>query len=89
MRRGVVLLALILGWGVIPTEKLQPKTVEAWNEFIRQTEVRVARHEHGESSFLFTDSLPSEQRATARSQMAAGQVYVLHLGGGSHEIDGG
>ena len=89
MRRGVVLLALILGWGVVPTEKLQPKTVEAWNEYVRQTEARVARHHNEETGFLFTDSLSPEQRATARSQMAAGQVYVLHVGGSSREVEGG
>jgi hypothetical protein len=89
MPRGVVLLALILGWGVVPTEKLQPKTIEAWNEFVRQAEARIARQQSGESGFLFTDSLAPEQRAEARSQMAAGKVYVLHMGGASREVDGG
>jgi len=67
MLRGVVLLTLILGWGVVPTEKLQPKTVEAWNDYVRRTEERVERQGHGGGGFLFTDSLSQEERAAARS----------------------
>jgi hypothetical protein len=89
MLRGVVLLSLILGWGVLPTEKLQPKTVEAWNDYVRQVEARIERQRRTENTFLFTDSLPAAQRDQARSQMASGQVYVLHMGGASREVDGG
>jgi len=89
MRRGLVLLTLIFGWGVLPTEKLQPKTVEAWDEYVRQTEGRIGRQQHGEASFLFTDALSPDERAAARSTMTSGQIYVHHVGGSAHNVDGG
>ena len=89
MLRGVVLLSVILWWSVVPSEKLQPKTVEAWNDYVRQTEGRIERQRHTEDAFLFTDWLPPDERTAARSQMAAGQVFVKHVGGRSVEVDHG
>ncbi len=89
MHRGLILFSLILWWSVVPTEKLRPKTVEAWNDFVRQTEGRIERQEHGEGGLLFTDFLSQDERALARSRMTAGQIYVLHMGGESSSVDGG
>jgi hypothetical protein len=81
-------LSLILGWSVLPTERLQPKTVEAWKEYVHETEARIGRPS-GETGFLFTDSLPAAERDAARSLMIAGQIYVHHASGSSREVDGG
>jgi hypothetical protein len=74
---------------VLPTEKLLPKTVGAWNDYVRVAEQRIERQQHDGAGFLFTDYLSQEERAAARSHIAAGQVYVLHIGGTSREVEGG
>ncbi|SRR5579871_298628 len=88
MLRGVVLWSLILAGSVVPIEKLQPKTIDAWNDYVRQTEERLSRSVNGEN-FLFTDQLPAAQRDAARKQMDAGKIFVLHTGGKSRAVESG
>jgi hypothetical protein len=89
MRTALVLLSLLLQWNYVSAEKLQSKTLDAWSDYVRQTEERIDRQRHNEDTFLFTDSLPPAERTAARSQMTAGQIYVHHVGGSSSTVPGG
>jgi len=70
-------------------EALEPKTLAAFDQYVRraeaQTDVRPAR----DKEFLWVERLSGERRATAEHQLRAGQVVIERLDAESDDAKGG
>ena len=83
--RGLALFLLCLpalGTRPAAAADLQPRTVAAFERYVRATEARMA----ASTQFLWTDSLPEPQRKTAADTLRRGECSVIepldHQGGG-------
>lgn len=74
-----LLLAGPLLAGAAPEAELKPKTVEAFNRYIRQTEERIDRELARPQVFLWPDTLPADQARKIYEQLRAGEFYIEQL----------
>ncbi len=79
--KGAILLAVLLGpciagGQVIPEAVLKPRTLEAWAEYERLTEKRIASELGSDERFLVQDFLPPSEAARCRQMLAAGGVFI-------------
>lgn len=58
---------------------LEPRTVEAFNLYVRLTEARIDSALKSNAPFLWVDTLPEGQRATAYADLRAGKVVIERL----------
>ena len=58
---------------------LEPKTVQAFDQYVQQTESKVDRELANGSPFLWVQRLPADRRAAAEAQLRAGQVVIERL----------
>jgi len=82
VRRCPILLALCLCLVtpiVAAAAKLQPRTLQAWDEYIRFTEKRITNELRGGSAFLRTDFMKPADTAKVQSALKSGKVYVERL----------
>lgn len=74
----VVALATILapaGWAI----DLEPKTVQAFDAYVRLSENRIDSQLADHDAFLWVERLPAAQQDEARRQLLAGQVVIARL----------
>jgi hypothetical protein len=58
---------------------LQPKTVEAFDRYVRVTEARMAKELEPSGSFLLLDSLPEPRRKSAIDEVRGGGLFIERL----------
>jgi hypothetical protein len=76
----VTLLALNL-WSVVPARAatLQPKTVKAWENYVRLTEGRINAELESADGFLIQDFLPPQEAKSCREMIVSGDICVLKM----------
>jgi hypothetical protein len=75
-----VLFALTLA--VAPPARatdLEPKTVQAFDQYVQQTESKIDRELANGGRFLWVERLPADRRAAAEAQLRAGQLVIERL----------
>ncbi len=80
----LVLLACLLNARIaagqlIPTAQLKPETLEAWAEYERLTEKRIASELGSDARFLVQDFLSASGAARCRQTLAAGGVFITKM----------
>ena len=60
-------------------EDLKPKTVEAFDHYVRLTEAQIDSQLAHREPYLWVESLPEDRRAAAEAQLRAGQVVIERL----------
>jgi hypothetical protein len=74
----VLLVPFIAASGAAAAE-LQPKTLEAWNAYVRLTERRIgAELDHG-TRFLAADFLAGNESRSARSLLKSGRIFIRRM----------
>ena len=84
LARAGLFVLLLFGAGtakaqVIPQVELKPQTLEAWEEYVRLTEKRIAAELESSDKFLVQDSLPANEAARSAQALAAGRVFIHRL----------
>ena len=82
--------ALFLFAASVSGETLKPKTIEAWKDYIQQTEARMERELQDSGRYLFTDFLPRHARRYAGLGDAIKQAvgeYAADVGSGAFPTD--
>jgi hypothetical protein len=89
LRRSLVAVVAVLSAPALQGAELQPKTVEAFDRYVRLTEARMEPELRGGSGFLYVDRLPPAQRDKARAALSRGEVFIerLHTRDGGREVD--
>ena len=59
--------------------ELKPQTIEAFDRYVRVTEARMQTELDGQSSFLWVDRLPDDEREEAYAKLRAGEVVIDRL----------
>lgn len=75
-------LALVVSSGVIAgltAAELKPKTVEAFERYVRATEARIDAEVQDEGRFLFIDTLAETDRLARAAELAAGKLVIERL----------
>jgi hypothetical protein len=74
---------------------LEPKTVDAFNRYVRLTEAQIDSQLARREPYLWVESLPDDRRAAAEAQLRAGEVVIERLetpdpdsGNGGHGRNG-
>lgn len=76
----VVFLAL-LGWFAVPATgaELKPTTVEAFDNYVRQSEARMAEELRDGNGFLWLDRVPEPRRQTLYAELQRGGIVIEPL----------
>ena len=85
-------VALSLAAHSVSAAELHLRTVQAWEEYVRVTEKRVAGELADGHRFLATDFLSDDESRSARSLVRSGQIYIRKMhsaGGGELRVNGG
>lgn len=77
----------IFGWFIVSlalpasvaAAKLQPQTLQAWDEYKRLTEARIQRELESSDGLLVRDFLEERDRSDIRSSLASGDIFVKKL----------
>jgi len=75
-------LALVLSGGLVAgltAAELKPKTVEAFERYVRATEARIDAEVQDERRFLFIDTLPGDVRRARVAELTAGKLVIERL----------
>lgn len=82
-------VAVLAAAGGVSAAELKPRTIEAFDRYVRVTETRMAQELNGESPFLWVDRLDGEKRTEVLAQLSAGEVVIEKLQTRDHgdEID--
>jgi hypothetical protein len=79
-RRLALLIAALCAFGqAASAEDLQPKTVAAFDQYVRLAEAQIDAQSASGDAFLWVERLPAERRTAAKGQLRAGQVVIEHL----------
>ena len=83
-RRGswLVLVILVIGLFAAPglsAAELQPRTLTAWETYVRLTEQRIATELNGRQGFLVMDFMPESESRSVHSLLRSGQVYIRKM----------
>jgi hypothetical protein len=81
-------IAVTLGLlAVLPLEAadLQPRTVDAFDHYVKLSELQLEVNLDGHGEFLWIERLPADQRAAAQAQLQQGKVFIERL----ETLDGG
>jgi hypothetical protein len=62
-----------------PAAELQPRTVEAFDRYVRVTEERMARELNDASRFMWADALPEQARRERLNGLRAGELIIERL----------
>jgi hypothetical protein len=73
------LAALAASAQIIPTVELKPAALEAWTEYERLTEKRIAGELESSERFLVQDFLPDGEAARCRETLASGDVFIRKM----------
>lgn len=63
----------------LPAAELQQKTLDAFNRYVKLTEVEIDSHRGSDEPFLWVERLPGEKRSVAITQLRNGQVLIERL----------
>jgi hypothetical protein len=90
----VCIVAVLLIARSAPAAELQPKTLAAWETYIRLTENRIAREVGNSTKFLVMDFWRPGEAASIRAALRRGQLDIRRLqttaeGGRKIEVDDG
>lgn len=75
-------LAVVLSGGVVAglsAAELKPKTVAAFERYVRATEARIDAEVQDEKRFLFIDTLPEDARRARAADLSAGKLVIERL----------
>ncbi len=78
----VLLLAALIPGPQVPevmSVELKPKTLEAFERYVKATEARIDKQRASPETFLYIDELPEPKRAEALATLKAGNVYMESL----------
>jgi hypothetical protein len=69
--------------------ELQPRTIAAFDRYVRATEARIQREVDSPSSFLFLDALPDKAKRTPFQELREGRLIIerLHTRDRNKDID--
>ena len=70
-------------------EGLEPKTLAAFDQYVRRAEAQTAAWPARDKEFLWVERLSGERRATAERQLWAGQVVIERVAAQSDDAQGG
>jgi hypothetical protein len=73
-------VAILAGSGVrVRAAELQPRTLEAFNRYVRLTEARMDREIEGKAPFLFVDRLQPANREATLAKLNRGEIVIERL----------
>jgi hypothetical protein len=76
---------LVLPAPQVDAAQLQPRTLGAFQTYVRLTEAQIDAQSAHNEPFLWVERLPAERRAVAEKQLRQGKVVIEHLA----TLDGG
>jgi hypothetical protein len=74
-----ILASLCALAGAANAADLEPKTIAAFDSYVRATEARINSERATRERFLWIDTLPDDRRAALYQQLRAGQVVIERL----------
>jgi hypothetical protein len=74
-----IVAVLLLVQAPIAAADLQPRTIAAFDQYVKATEARMAREVEPNGRFLFVDTLSSERRRSAVADMRQGGLVIERL----------
>ncbi|MGH9603729.1 MAG: hypothetical protein ACRD24_15220, partial [Terriglobales bacterium] len=80
-----VTLAMLGLLATAPAVELKPKTVEAFDRYVRLSETRIQQELSKQGTFLWMDSVPQPQRDQVQARLRAGEIVIERL----ETFDGG
>jgi hypothetical protein len=80
----IIALFLLLGGlslraADVMTVDLQPKTLDAFNYYVRMTDARIDKEVTRPGAFLYLEGLPEPQRSQIRASLQKGEIYMARL----------
>jgi len=79
-RTFAIFVAALCGCAQVATaENLQPKTVVAFDQYVKRAEAQIDAQPASGDGFLWIERLPADRRAAAENQLRLGQVVIAHL----------
>src|SRR5271157_954529 len=85
LRSTTSLVFVLLLWAPSPQPPdvmavdLEPKTVEAFNNYVQATEARIGQEVTRPGAFLYLEGLPEPRRSEALASIHRGDVYMERL----------
>ncbi|HJX85344.1 MAG TPA: hypothetical protein VJ723_13470, partial [Candidatus Angelobacter sp.] len=62
-----------------PAAQLKPKTVEAFDRYVKATQARFVKELRPDGTFLYIDALPADARKNSYDQLKRGEILVEKL----------
>jgi ribosomal protein S18 acetylase RimI-like enzyme len=75
----VALLLVLLNTVVSPAAELRPRTVEAFERYVRAAEARMAAEIADPQRFLLVDTMPAHERTAAVARLRRGELVIERL----------
>jgi putative flippase GtrA len=75
----LLMLALVASSAPVAAADLRPETLDAFNRYVRVTELRMDGELHGKAAFLWVDRLPEAERLEAYTRLKRGETVVSRL----------
>jgi len=84
-----LLLLLTVVESPVRAAELQPRTIAAFDRYVRATEARIQSEVESASSFLFLDALPEKAKRTPFQELREGRLIIerLHTRQNNKDID--